>query len=102
MIAGPAVLAGLLPGDKIEFAAGEKASAASLLDMIRGSHPGTRLPLHVIRDGRSLDLDLVVGDREQWAAPSAYRPRIPFTAAPRRATAVWLDAVEAKVDASAA
>jgi len=49
VIAGPAALAGLLPGDKIEHTAGEKASAARLLDMIRGSHPGTRLPLHVIR-----------------------------------------------------
>ena len=101
VIAGPAALAGLLPGDKIEMATGEKASAERLLDIIRGSHPGTRLPLHVIRDGHALDLDLVVGDREQWAAPSAYRPRVPFTAALRRATPVWLDAVEAKVDAAA-
>ncbi len=97
VIAGPAALAGLQPGDRIEMAAGEKVGAARLLNMIRASSPGARLPLRVLRDGHSLELVLVVGDRSQWAAPSSFPARIAFTEPPRRTSAVWLDEVEAKV-----
>lgn len=101
VIAGPAALAGLRPGDRIDIAAGEKVGAARLLEVIRASSPGTRLPLRVSRDGRVLELNLVVGDREQWAAPATYPSRIPYTEPPLRTSPVWLDAVEAKVASAA-
>ena len=101
VIAGPAALAGLQPGDRIEMAAGEKVRAARLLNMIRASSPGARLPLRVLREGHALDLVLVVGDRSQWASPSSFPARIAFTEPPLRTSAVWLDGVEAKVAAVA-
>ncbi|MBC8008375.1 MAG: PDZ domain-containing protein [Prolixibacteraceae bacterium] len=97
VIAGPAALAGLLPGDRVEMVAGEKVGAARLLDMIRASSPGARLPLRVLRDGHVLELILVVGDRSQWATPSSFPPRLSFAEPPRRMSPVWLDEVETKV-----
>jgi hypothetical protein len=101
VIAGPAALAGLQTGDKIDSAAGEQVNAARLIEMIRGSAAHTRLPLRVVRDGRVLDLDFVVGDWKEWAAPAVYPARFAFTEIPARATPVWLDEIEAKVAAAA-
>lgn len=91
MIAGPAALAGLRSGDRIVSVAGEPAGAARLLAMIQSSAPGTRLPLQVIRDERSMDLLLTVGAPEHWAAPSAQAPRINYVAPPVREVPVWVD-----------
>jgi hypothetical protein len=101
VIAGPAALAGLAPGDRIDAVAGEKVGAARVLEIIQASSPGTRLPMRVIRDGRVLELELVVGDRAQWAAPAASAARIAFVAPPLRMTPVWLDGVMLKVAAAA-
>ena len=101
VIAGPAALAGLVAGDRIDAAAGEKVTAVRLIEMIRASTPGTRLPLHVIRDGRQLDLDFVIGDWKEWASPAAYPSRVSYVEAPKRTATVWLDEVEAKVAAAA-
>lgn len=97
VIAGPAALAGLRPGDKVELVAGEKMDAARLLEIIHSASPGKRLPLRVLRDGRPLDIDFIIGDWQQWATPAAYPPRVPFTEPPARSMPVWLDAIEAKV-----
>lgn len=101
VIAGPAALAGLLPGDNIDVAAGEKVGVARLLEIVRTSSPGTRLPLRVIREGQVLELNLVVGDRAQWAAPSAYPARISYIEPPHRTAPIWPDGVEAKVASAA-
>ncbi|MEO8158389.1 MAG: PDZ domain-containing protein [Betaproteobacteria bacterium] len=101
VIAGPAALAGLSPGDRIDTVAGEKVGAARLLEIIQAASPGTRLPLRVVRDGRVLELEFVVGDRAQWASPSAFAARVAFVAPPPRTTPVWLDGVAAKVAAAA-
>ena len=100
-IAGPAALAGLLPGDRIEMAAGEKVGAARLLEIIRSSTPGARLPLKVVRDAQVLQLELVVGSREQWASPSSWPSRVAYTEPAVRTTEVWLDGVNGKVAAAA-
>ncbi|HEX7952341.1 MAG TPA: PDZ domain-containing protein, partial [Burkholderiales bacterium] len=57
VIAGPAALAGLAPGDRIDAVAGEKVGAARLLEILQASPPGTRLPLRVVRDGRVLPIE---------------------------------------------
>lgn len=101
VIAGPAALAGLSPGDRIDAVAGEKVGAARFLEIIQASSPGTRLPLRVVRDGRVLELEFVVGDRAQWASPSASAARVAFVAPPPRTTPLWLDGVVAKVAAAA-
>jgi hypothetical protein len=101
MLAGPAALAGLLPGDRIDVASGEKVGAARLLEMIRSSAPGARLALQVFRGGEVLALDLVVGDREQWAAPATYASRIPYADPGIRIQPVWLDHVNARIAAVA-
>lgn len=101
VIAGPAALAGLRPGDRIDTLAGEKISAAQLLDRLRASTPGTRIPLHVLRDEKALDLVLVVGDHAQWATPLAFPARVPHAGTPARTERVWLDDVEASVAAAA-
>ena len=101
IIAGPAALAGLQPGDKIESVDGEKVEAQRLLEIIRRSTPGKRLPMRIVRAGRVMDLALVVGDLAQWAAPSAYPSRIPYTEPAPRSAPVWLDTVEAKVASAA-
>src|SRR5258706_8411980 len=67
-----------------------------LLEIVRTSSPGTRLPLRVIREGQVLELSLVVGDRAQWAAPSAYPARISYIEPPHRTAPIWPDGVEAK------
>jgi len=96
-IAGPAALAGLLPGDRIDAAAGEPVGAARLLEIIWSSTPGTRLPLRVIRDTQVLELDLVVGDRETWASPSSWPSRVSYVDSGARTAGVWLDEVNARV-----
>ena len=101
VIAGPAALAGLKPGDTIDSVAGEKRGAAQLLELIRASAPGTRVPLRVVRDGRVLAVSLVVGTLRQWATPSAYPVRVPFTQMQRRTVPVWLDEAEMKVASAA-
>lgn len=101
ILAGPAALAGLRPGDRIDSAGGEKVNAASLIEMIGGSAAHTRLPLRVVREGRVLDLDFVIGDWKDWASPAVYPARLAFTKTPARADPVWLDEVEAKVAAAA-
>jgi len=102
-LAGPAALAGLLPGDRIETVAGEKVDAARLLEIIRSSTPGTRLPLEVVRDGQNLRLELVIGSREQWASPASWPSRVPPSepVPVPRTTQVWLDDVNVKVAAAA-
>ena len=101
VIAGPAALAGLKPGDRIESAAGEKMGAAQLLGLIQASSPGTRIPLRIMRDGRVLALSLVIADVRQWATPSAYPVRTALGEAPHRTHTIWLDEVDAKVAAAA-
>ena len=101
VIAGPGALAGLMPGDRIETAAGEKVNAARFIEMIRNSAPRARLPLRVIRDGHGLELDFVVGEWKEWASPAVYPSRIPPGEIPKRIAPVWLDEVEAKVAAAA-
>lgn len=101
VIAGPAALAGLRPGDRIETMAGEKTTAAQLLDRLRASTPGTRIPLHVIREEKALDLVLVIGDHAQWATPLAFPSRVPHVRTPARNERVWLDDVEDRVAAAA-
>ncbi len=101
VIAGPAALAGLRPGDRIETLAGEKITAAQLLDRLRASTPGMRIPLHVIRNEKALDLVLVVGEHAQWATPLAFPSRVPHAGAPVRNERVWLDDVEVRVAAAA-
>lgn len=101
VIAGPAALAGLQPGDRIDSAGAEKVNASRLIEMIRGSTPHTRMPLHVIRDGHPLDVDFVVGDWKEWASPAVYLSRLSFAEMPTRTTPVWLDEVEAKVASAA-
>jgi hypothetical protein len=100
-IAGPAALAGLLPGDRIDAASGEQVGAARLLEMIRSSAPGTRLPLRVIRDTQVLELVLVVGDREAWASPSSWPSRIPYSEPGVRTSQVWLDEENARAAGAA-
>ena len=100
-IAGPAALAGLLPGDRIDAVAGKPVGAARLLEIIRSSTPGTRLPLRVIRDTQVLKLDLVVGDRETWASPSSWPSRVSYVDAGARTEVVWLDEVNARVASAA-
>ncbi len=100
-LAGPAALAGLLPGDRIEMAAGEKVGAARLLEIIRASTPGTKLPLRLVRDGKEAQLNLVIGSREQWASPSSWPSRVTYTEPAVRTTEVWLDGVNGKVAAAA-
>jgi hypothetical protein len=97
ILAGPAALSGLKPGDRIDLVAGEKVKAARLLELIHASSPGKKLPLRVLRDGRALDVDFIVGDWQQWATPAAYPQRVPFTEVPARSDPVWLDTVEAKM-----
>ncbi len=74
VIAGPAALAGLMAGDRIDLVAGDKVSAARLIEIIRASSPGTKLPLKVVRNGHPLDLNFVIGDWKQWASPAALSP----------------------------
>ena len=100
VIAGPAALSGLKAGDRIEYAAGEKVNAGRLLEKIQASSPGQTLPLRVLRDGRALDVNFMVGDRQQWATPAAYPQRVPFAEPPARDVPVWLDLIEARVAAA--
>ncbi len=100
-IAGPAAVAGLLPGDRIDSAAGKKTGAAQLLEMIRLSRPGTRLPLRVIRGTQVLGLDLVIGDRETWASPSSWPSRVPYIDSGARTAPVWLDDAKGRAASAA-
>src|SRR5258706_7421026 len=75
VIAGPAALAGLLPGDNIDVAAGEKVGVARLLEIVRTSSPRTRVPVRGICERQVLELNLGVCDPAQWAAPFAYSAR---------------------------
>lgn len=100
-LAGPAALAGLLPGDRIERVAGEEVGASRLLEIIRSSRPGTKLPLSVVRDSRTFQLELVIGSREQWASPSSWPTRVSDSPAGVRTTETWLDGANGKVASAA-
>ena len=61
---GPAADAGVQPGDVVIEAGGERIrSTEDVLAVLRRASPGDRLPLTVLRDGREVRLDVVVGDR---------------------------------------
>ena len=61
---GPAVRAGLKPGDEVDSVNGDKVdSARSLLRLIAGIAPGSSIRLSVHRNGHILDVPIVVGHR---------------------------------------
>jgi serine protease Do len=61
---GPAARAGLVPGDVITGFAGEPVGGEQdLVGRLARTRPGETVPVTVVRDGASMTLQVVVGDR---------------------------------------
>ena len=71
---GPAEKSGLQPGDiVVEFNGKATHKAHQLRNAVAATQPGTRVPLTVIRSGKSMRLDVKVGQLESQAALSRGR-----------------------------
>ena len=72
---GPAAQAGLLKGDKITQVNEEKiTSAAHLINYVALQAPNSTVKIQVERAGKSLTLDVVVGERKVQNSDSQYIP----------------------------
>ena len=66
---GPAEKSGLQPGDiVVEFNGKSTHKANQLRNAVAATKPGTRVPLSVIRNGKSMRFDVEVGQLESQAA----------------------------------
>jgi len=79
IVAGPAAIAGVVPGDRILRIDDIEVDAPRMKSMIAASSPGTRLLLHLMRGDRPMQIELVIDARERWTGPAAYTAATPFT-----------------------
>jgi hypothetical protein len=80
MVAGPAALAGLMQGDRIQRIGEREVDAARARAIIDASAPGARLLLQVVRGATPLQVELVVDERERWSGPADYSAAVPYAA----------------------
>lgn len=60
----PAAIAGLQPGDVItQVNAREASNSRSLMNAIAGNPPGTTLTIGIFRNGKALELEVMIGER---------------------------------------
>ena len=66
---GPAAKAGLQPGDiVVKFNGKATHKAHQLRNAVAATRPGTRVPLTIVRNGKSMRIDVEVGQLESQAA----------------------------------
>jgi len=78
IVAGPAAIAGVLPGDRILRIDGIEVDAPRMRSKIAASSPGTRLLLHLMRGDTPMQIELVIDARERWSGPAAYTSATPY------------------------